>query len=50
MDNRAAALAELAHLIDGIPVAMVTTGADDDRLTSSPMLLERQDPDGSLSS
>ena len=48
MDDRARALAELARLIDGIPVAMVTTRADDDRLSSRPMLLERQEPDGSL--
>ena len=30
MDDRATALAELARLIEGIPVAMVTTRADDD--------------------
>ena len=48
MDDRASALVELARLIDGVPVAMVTTRADDDRLTSRPMLLERQAPDGSL--
>lgn len=48
MDDRAAALAELARLIDGIPVAMVTTHTDDDRLGSRPMLLERLEPDGSL--
>ena len=46
MDDRARALAELARLIDGIPVAMVTTRANDDRLGSRPMLLERQEPDG----
>ena len=48
MDDRASALAELARLIDGVPVAMVTTRADEDRLTSRPMLLERLEPDGSL--
>ena len=42
------ALADLARLIDGIPVAMVTTRADDERLGSRPMLLERLEPDGSL--
>jgi hypothetical protein len=36
MDDRAQALAELARLIDGIPVAMVTTRADDDQLGSRP--------------
>jgi general stress protein 26 len=48
VDDRASALAELARLIEGVPVAMVTTRADGDRLTSRPMLLERQEPDGSL--
>jgi general stress protein 26 len=48
MDDRAHALDELAHLIDGIAVAMVTTRADDDQLGSRPMLLERLEPDGSL--
>ena len=48
MDDRASALAELARLIDGVPVAMVTTHADDDQLTSRPMLLERLEADGSL--
>jgi general stress protein 26 len=41
VDDRASALAELARLIDGIPVAMVTSRADDDMLGSRPMLLER---------
>jgi general stress protein 26 len=41
VDDRTIALAELARLIDGIPVAMVTTRADDDMLGSRPMLLER---------
>jgi general stress protein 26 len=48
MDDRATALAELARLIQGIPVAMVTTRTDDDLLGSRPMLLERLAPDGSL--
>ena len=48
MDDRARALAELERLIDGIPVAMVTTRSDDHRLGSRPMLLERVEPDGSL--
>ena len=48
MDNRATALAELARLIEGIPVAMVTTRADDDLLGSRPMLLERLEADGAL--
>jgi general stress protein 26 len=46
--DRARALAELARLIDGIAVAMVTTHADDGRPGSRPMLLERLEPDGSL--
>ena len=48
MDDRPPALAELRRLIDGIPVAMVTTRSDDHRLGSRPMLLERVEPDGSL--
>ena len=48
MDDRAAALAELGRLIEGIPVAMVTTHTADDQLGSRPMLLERLEPDGSL--
>jgi general stress protein 26 len=44
VDDRESALAELARLIDGIPVAMVTSRADDDMLGSRPMLLERLDP------
>jgi general stress protein 26 len=48
MDDRAAALAELGRLIDGIPVAMVTTRTDDEMLGSRPMLLEKLEPDGSL--
>jgi general stress protein 26 len=47
MDDRAQALAELGRLIDGIAVAMVTT-RDDDRLVSRPLLLEKLEPDGSL--
>jgi general stress protein 26 len=45
MDDRAVALAELGRLIDGIPVAMVTSRADDDMLGSRPMLLERLNPE-----
>jgi general stress protein 26 len=48
MDDRATALAELGRLIDGVPVAMVTTRSDDDQLGSRPMLLEQLKPDGSL--
>jgi general stress protein 26 len=48
MDDRASALAELSRLIDGIPVAMVTTRSDDNRLGSRPMLLERLERDGAL--
>ena len=48
MDDRANALAELARLVDGIPVAMVTTRTEDDQLGSRPMLLEKLEPDGSL--
>ena len=48
MNDREAALAELARLIDGIPVAMVTSRADDDMLGSRPMLIERLEPGGSL--
>ena len=47
MNDHEAALAELARLIDGIPVAMVTSRADDDMLGSRPMLLERLE-DGTL--
>jgi general stress protein 26 len=42
------ALAELARLIEGIAVVMVTTVADDGVLRSRPMLLEALEPDGSL--
>ena len=48
MDDRAHALAELARLIDGIPVAMVTTRTDDDLLACRPMLLVKLETDGSL--
>jgi general stress protein 26 len=48
MDERDTALAELARLIEGIPVAMVTTRSDDDRLGSRPMLLEKLEPGGAL--
>jgi general stress protein 26 len=42
--DRARALAELHRLIDGIPVAMVTTIAADGALRCRPMLLERLRP------
>jgi len=48
VDDRATAFAELDRLIDGIAVAMVTSRTDDDLLGSRPMLLERLEPDGSL--
>ena len=48
VDDRACALAELSRLIEGIPVAMVTTRGDDERLGGRPMLRERLEPDGSL--
>jgi general stress protein 26 len=47
-DDRARAVAELKRLIDGIGVVMLTTHTDDDLLRSRPMLLERVEPDGSL--
>ena len=42
------ARAELERLIDGITVAMLTTVAADGALRSRPLLLERLQPDGSL--
>jgi general stress protein 26 len=48
VDDRARALGELERLIAGVPVAMVTTIADEGRLVCRPMLLERLEPDGSL--
>jgi general stress protein 26 len=48
VDDRARALGELGRLIAGVPVAMVTTIADDGRLVCRPMLLERLEPGGSL--
>jgi general stress protein 26 len=42
------ALDELARLIDGIGVVMLTTVAPDGALRSRPLLLERLEPDGSL--
>ena len=39
---------ELARLIDGIPVVMLTTVGADGVLRSRPLLLERLQPDGSL--
>lgn len=48
MTDRARAIAELQRLIDGIPVAMVTTLAADGLLRCRPMLLERLEADASL--
>jgi general stress protein 26 len=45
---RARARAELARLVDGISVVMLTTVAADGALRSRPLLLERLQPDGSL--
>ena len=42
------ARAELARLIDGITVVMLTTVAADGTLRSRPLLLEQLQPDGSL--
>jgi general stress protein 26 len=42
------ARAELARLVDGITVIMLTTVAADGALRSRPLLLERLQPDGSL--
>jgi general stress protein 26 len=42
------ARAELARLIDGITVVMMTTVAADGTLRSRPLLLEQLQPDGSL--
>lgn len=46
--DRASALAELARLIEGIAVAMVTTIAPDHVLRCRPMLVERLEPDATL--
>ena len=48
MSGRERAVAELQRLIDGIPVAMVTTIAADQSLRCRPMLLTRLEPDGAL--
>ena len=48
MTDRERALAELQRLIDGIPVALVTTIAADEMLRCRPMLLERLDGDATL--
>jgi len=48
MTDRERAVAELHRLIDGIPVAMVTTIAADEMLRARPMLLECLEPDGTL--
>jgi len=42
------ARAEVARLVEGITVVMVTTVAADGALRSRPLLLERLQPDGSL--
>ena len=47
-DAQPKALAELARLIDGITVVMVTTVADDGALRCRPLLLEALEADGSL--
>jgi len=46
--DRGRAIAELQRLIDGIPVAMVTTVATDAALHARPMLLVRLEADASL--
>lgn len=48
MSGTERAVAELRRLIDGIPVAMVTTIAADRSLRSRPMLLVRLEPDATL--
>ncbi len=48
MPDESRAIAELRRLIDGIPVAMVTTIAADGLLRTRPMLLERLEPDATL--
>ena len=48
MDDREKALAELARLIEGISVAMLTTRTGDGMLGSRPMHLEKLEPDGTL--
>ena len=48
MTDRERAIAELQRLIDGIPVALVTTIAADEMLRCRPMLLERLDGDATL--
>lgn len=48
MTDRERAISELQRLIDGIPVAIVTTIAVDGALRCRPMLLERLEPDATL--
>jgi general stress protein 26 len=48
MTDRERAVQELQRLIDGIPVAMVTTVAEDEALRSRPMLLVRVEADATL--
>ena len=47
-DEASARVAEFTRLVQGISVVMVTTVATDDLFRSRPMLLERVEPDGSL--
>jgi general stress protein 26 len=47
-DEASARVAEFTRLVEGIPVVMVTTVANDDLFRSRPMLLECVEPDGSL--
>ena len=48
MPDTQRAIAELQRVIDGIPVAMVTTIAADDVLRCRPMLVERLQPDATF--
>jgi general stress protein 26 len=48
MTDRERAIAELQRLIEGIPVALVTTIAGDGMLRCRPMLLERVEGDATL--
>jgi general stress protein 26 len=48
VDDRQRAVADLARLIDGIPVVMVTTQTGDGALRSRPMLVEKLQDDAAL--
>jgi general stress protein 26 len=48
MTERERAVAELRRLIDGLPIAMVTTIAEDTALRCRPMRLERLESDATL--